>query len=91
MRSTLALALELIGRPRLPTRAVLRADEARGAALSPFGLAAPMPPKMDIDVNLPPGTPIKVFFVAGEGTALLTLRFDETTVWVSWEPNPPEN
>lgn len=34
---------------------------------------------------------IKVFLVAGEGTALLTLRFDETTVWVSWEPTPPEN
>jgi hypothetical protein len=34
---------------------------------------------------------IKVFLVTGEGTALLTLRFGETTVWVSWESNAPEN
>lgn len=34
---------------------------------------------------------IKVFLAAGEGTALLTLRFDETTVWVTWESNEPEN
>lgn len=42
-------------------------------------------------VQPPAGDSIKVFLAAGEGTALLTLRFDETTVWVSWEPNSPEN
>ena len=34
---------------------------------------------------------IKVFLIAGDGTVLLTLRFDKGTVWVSWEPEPRPN